>query len=435
MPSVKLTDKFVANLKVPKPAKGGPRQLRYFDAGIGQTGLALILLVSYGGKKSWFVGTYVDGIATRPDKETGERKTVKVRKLRTVKLGSYDDGMSLKAARDAARAYHADPKRFEQQATVGSFAEITEKWFKKHVVGGRLRSRYEIERQLKKYILPVWAAKPFLEIRRREVNNLLDVIAEQNGPAQADACLATIRLIMQWWQVQDDGYTSPIVKGMNRNKPQARERILNDAEIARLWRTCDESGSYGAFIKLALLTAQRREKVATMRWDDLIDGGGTWKIRSEEDEKNNAGTLKLPKLALDIIKAQPKVYGNPHVFPGIGDGPFANFAVEKARLDQILKAQEEGPMEPWVVHDLRRTARSLLSGLVSFDHAERVLGHAIKGVAKVYDRHAYVQEKAHALSKLAGLIDTIINPPTGNVIDMQSRKTRPKKRSMREAKR
>src|SRR6516165_10954933 len=197
MPTVKLTDKTVANLKVPKPAKGGPRQLRYFDKGIGQTGLALILLASYGGAKSWFAGVYDDGVATRKDKETGEPKTVKVKKLRTHKIGAYP-AMTLKAARDAARAYYDNPERFHQQAAVGSFGEIAEKWFRDHVVRGRLRSRYEIRRHLNKYILPVWGPKPFLEIRRRNVAELLDVIAKQNGPSMADACLADIRLIMQW---------------------------------------------------------------------------------------------------------------------------------------------------------------------------------------------------------------------------------------------
>jgi integrase len=412
MPTVKLTDKTVANLKVPKPEKGGPRQLRYFDKGIGQTGLALILLASYGGAKSWFAGVYDDGIATRKDKETGEPKTVKVKKLRTHKIGSYP-AMTLKQARDAARAYYDNPQRFHQQAAVGSFGEIAEKWFRDHVIRGRLRSRYEIRRQLDKYVLPIWGAKPFLEIRRRNVAELLDTIAEQNGPAQADACLANIRLIMQWWQARDDDYTSPIVKGMNKAKPQARERILNDNEIRRLWAACDESGSYGALVKLLLLTAQRREKVATMRQDDIV--GDQWIIRSEEREKNNAGTLKLPPLALEIIKAQPRILNNPYVFPGIGDGPFASFAEQKTRLDQKL-----GGMAPWVVHDLRRTARSLLTRLgVSHEHAEQVLGHMIKGVARTYNRHDYIAEKAHALSALAGLVERIVNGAPDNVVPMQ----------------
>jgi integrase len=428
MPTAKLTDKTIANLKVPNPEKGGPRQVRYFDKGVGQTGLALILLVSYGGAKSWFVGTYVDGIARRPDKATKEPTTVKVRKLRTHKLGTYPE-MKLKEARDEARRYFNAPERFRQQAQVGSFAEIAEKWFKERVVARRLRSRSEIRRQLDKYILPVWAAKPFLDIRRREVNNLLSVIAEQNGRAQADACLATIRLIMGWWQVQDDDYTSPIVKGMKRAAPQARDRSFNDNEIRRLWAACDQHGRFGAMLKVALLTGQRRDKLATMRWDDIVGDiasmrqddaiGDTWIIRTEEREKKNAKKLKLPPVALDIIKAQPPIHGNPYVFPGVAGGPFNNFAQAKVRLDQTLQAQPEGPMAPWVLHDLRRTSRTLMERAgVQPRISEKVLGHALQGVEKVYNQHDYFPEKADALHKLAGLVTLILNPPSDNVVPL-----------------
>jgi integrase len=64
----------------------------------------------------------------------------------------------------------------------------------------------------------------------------------------------------------------------------------------------------------------------------------------------------------------------------------------------------------WRLHDLRRTARSLMSRAgVSSDIAERVLGHVIPGVAGVYDRHNYVPEKRDALNTLSGLMLTIVN--------------------------
>jgi hypothetical protein len=77
-------------------------------------------------------------------------------------------------------------------------------------------------------------------------------------------------------------------------------------------------------------------------------------------------------------------------------------------------------MADWVLHDLRRTARSLMSRAGVLPHvSERVLGHAIPGVEGVYDRHSYDTEKAHALLQLAALVETIINPPSGNVVPMQ----------------
>jgi len=161
-------------------------------------------------------------------------------------------------------------------------------------------------------------------------------------------------------------------------------------------------------LKLLLLTAQRREKVASMKSSDVADG--VWTIASEEREKGNAGVLKLPQLALDIIAAQPRIAGNPYVF-GYRHGKwFTGWSHYKAQLDAKLK-----DMPHWTVHDLRRSARSLLAEMGVADNiAEQVLGHAIRGVHGIYNRHAYFEEKGEALKRLAALVETIINPPAGD---------------------
>jgi integrase len=79
--------------------------------------------------------------------------------------------------------------------------------------------------------------------------------------------------MMAWYQSRDENYTSPIVRGMRRTKPSRRERILSDEEMRAVWRACDEiNRTFGALIKVLLLTAQGREKVASMRWVDLKGG-------------------------------------------------------------------------------------------------------------------------------------------------------------------
>ena len=112
---------------------------------------------------------------------------------------------------------------------------------------------------------------------------------------------------------------------------------------------------------------------------------------------------------------------NPFVFVGRGKGSFSNFSKGKPVLDsRIKKAREEAmlsPMPQWQFHDLRRTARSLMSRAgVRSDVAERIMGHAIPGVEGVYDRHNYRDEKADALRRLAALIESIVNPPATNVV-------------------
>src|SRR5262249_15637847 len=146
-----------------------------------------------------------------------------------------------------------------------------------------------------------------------------------------------------------------------------------------------------------------------------------WTIRTEAREKGNAGVLKLPQMARDIIDAQSEIDGNPFVFAGSLQGrrlksgmkpteppAFNSFSEQKDELDAKLPPK----MPAWTLHDLRRTARSLFSRAgVNRDIAERTLGHVIPGVEGVYDRHSYTDEKANALEKLAKLLHGIVNPP------------------------
>jgi integrase len=389
MPSKSITDAFVRNVKFPR--KDDPHnQLTYIDT--LERGLALVLVVSYGGTRTFRVMTYVNG------------------KAQSTKLGTYPR-MTVKEARAKAREYWQDPAKFKAQAAVGSFKEIADTWFKRHVEANKLRSRPDIERILVKYVYPRWKDRPFLEIRRRDVNELLDHVSDNHGLAQADAVLAQIRGIMTWHQTRDENYVSPIVRGMRRNKNRkARDRILNDDEIRAVWKAAEDCGTFGAILKVALLTAQRRDKIATMKWSDVADG--IWTIAADDREKGTAGKIKLPNLALDIIEAQPRIAGNPYVFVGRGGGAFNSWAQRKKELDKKLP-----DIPAWVIHDLRRTARSLMSRAdVRPDIAERVLGHAIPGVEGVYDRHRYDEQKADALKRLAALIEKIINPPQGNVV-------------------
>ena len=148
---------------------------------------------------------------------------------------------------------------------------------------------------------------------------------------------------------------------------------------------------------------------------------GIWTIPTAPREKGTVGSVALPPMALHIITSQPQLGDNPYVFAGRGAGYFDSMSKPKRRLDAQLKN-----VQPWTIHDLRRTARSLMSRAgVSSEHAERVMGHVVGGVEGVYDRHRYDQEKATALVKLAALVDGIINQ-RDNVLTMTAKKKRRK---------
>lgn len=299
-----------------------------------------------------------------------------------------------------------------------TFGAVVASWRKRHVEANGLRSAREINRLLDIHVLPTWGDREFTSIRRSDITTLLDHVEDNHRARAADYVLNVVRSIMFWHAARRDDYSPPIVKGMKRQQVATRARILDDGEIRAVWQAAEsQPGAFAAIIRLCLLTAQRSRKVASMRWDDIEDG--VWSVPKEAREKDTGGALALPSAALAIIDAPPRFASSPYVFPARGrDGPFCGFGSTKAVLDAKLPEATAG----WTVHDLRRTSRSLLSRCgVSSEHSERVLGHAIAGVAGIYDRHQYFQEKRDALAKLAGLIDAIVNPHPAHVVPLKPR--------------
>jgi integrase len=397
MPKKRLTEEGVAKLKPPPPGK----QVDYFDAGMP----GLVLRVNYGGAKIWRALYYVKRL-----NKDGKRVTAPT----THKLGRYPH-LTVKTAREAARIFLRDPPKALAAADNGSFREVAENFIKRHVEANQLRTQAEIERCIAKYILPRWEHRPFREIKRGDVAALLDATEDAHGTRQADVVLAIISKLTNWYAARNDDYISPVVRGMHRTNgaERKRKRTLDDAEIRALWSI---EGQFADFAKVLLLTAQRKDKIATMKWDDL--SGDTWTIATSPREKGNPGVLRLPPMVMEIIERQPRRAENPYVFAGRGDSPLNGSGWHKRQLDAKLPA----PMPPWVLHDLRRSARSLLSRAgVRPDLAERVLGHVIAGVEGIYDRHDYTDEKADALRRLAAQVERIIDPLADTVVRFPER--------------
>src|SRR5262245_22600149 len=325
-------------------------------------------------------------------------------------------------AREAIRRIRDGLSAFEAPAAKPeTFETVAEQWLKRHVHAKKLRSEHEVRRLLRAHVYPRWGERAVLDIRRSDVAALLDEVEDDHGARQADCVLAIVRGIMNWFATRHDDYVPPIVRGMRRTVPKerARTRTLTDNEMRLIWKTAATNGTFGALVRLLLLTAQRRDKVVSMRWSD-ISVDGTWTIPAEAREKGSAGELVLPEMALNIICTQPHLGDNPYVLAGRGNSHINGYSKAKRQLDAKLPSAMPG----WVLHDLRRTARSLLSRAgVRPDIAERVLGHSLQGVEAVYDRHAYSAEKADALRRLAALIDSIVQPRE-NVVPLSKRAKR-----------
>jgi integrase len=317
-------------------------------------------------------------------------------------MGSYP-ATSLAAARRKAIEAKTEIAEGRNPGTgADTLKAICEEWLGRD--GSKLRSKDWYEKLLMRLVYPVLGARPITDIRRSEIVRMLDRIEDENGPVMADMTLATVRKIMNWHASRSDEFRSPIVRGMNRTKSaeRARKRILSDEEIRKVWNA---QGALGPMARFLLLTAARRTEAAEMTWAEIE--GTEWTLPAERNKTKLDLVRPLSAAAMAILAEQQKATG-PFVF-------------RKGSLSDLKRTFDKAcGVSGWTIHDLRRTARSLMSRAgVQSDHAERCLGHVIGGVRGVYDRHEYRDEKARAFEMLASQIERIINPPGANVVAMR----------------
>jgi integrase len=238
-------------------------------------------------------------------------------------------------------------------------------------------------------------------------------VSDNNGSPTAGLTFAYLSRVMNWHAGRDDDFRSPLVRGMGVHQSKARrDRVLSDEEIRPVWFAADQAGVFGQYVRFLLLTATRRNEAAHMVRAEVV--GDMWTIPAERMKAKAEHVVPLSAAALDVLAKRPN--NGEFIFTMDGLRPLGSFGHFKAKLDQAVTLSK-----PWTLHDLRRTARSLMSRAgVSADIAERCLAHVIGGVRGVYDRHAYLEEKRAAFEKLAAEIERIVAPQP-NVVTMGRR--------------
>jgi integrase len=288
------------------------------------------------------------------------------------------------------------------------------------------------------------AGRQIEDIKRSEINKLLDKVEDERGPHSAHQLLAFLSRLFTWYAARNDDFRSPIVRGMGRVKPRERagKRVLSDEEIRDVWKALDDGAKslpscYPAYVRPLLLTAVRRTEAARMAWPEIKQAhrddydGDVWTCPAARMKNKLDHTVPLMPAVRALVGERPKdAKARPCVFSTVGGlTPFSGYSKAKAALDrQIAKARKADarePMQPWRLHDLRRTAKTLMArGGVRPDISERVLSHVIPGVEGVYDCYEYLKEKGDALAKLAALVDRIVNPPADNVASLDEHRAK-----------
>ena len=365
-----LTDRFCDRAK----PEGKEPQTDYFDETV--PGLALRV----GKGKSWTLHYSRNGKRVR------------------LTFGTYPT-LSLAAARSRALEAKLDIEAGHDPRALQSdtLKAICEEYL--HRESG-LRTTAWRRQQLERLVYSKLGDRPIAEIKRSEIVRLLDQIEDGSGPVMADHILAIIRRVMNWHSSRSDEFRSPIVRRMQRSKAQPRSRILTDDELRIAWKVPSSIGSY---IRFVLLTSARRNEASEMTWSEIDNGD--WTLPAARNKTKVDLIRPLSKAALVELGARD-------------DGKVFRFDVRKA----FLKWKRNAGLPDVTIHDLRRTARSLMSRAgVNADIAERCLGHVIGGVRGIYDRHEYHREKAHAFEALASLILQIVEG-TAEVVPIKGRR-------------
>jgi integrase len=404
-----LTDKFVRSLK---PAAPGKRD-QFWDTIVPRFGVR----VTDKGAKSYVVYTRWPGTgkpARRAVGDTGQLSLAVARQRARAWLELVEQGTDPKAR-------EREPALEEQRRRQTTFTAVVEDWLREAVVGRNparptQRKGLEVQRDVRRELISAWGQRPITSITTLDVRTVIKSKAAA-APAQARNLLGYAKRLFNWAVAQHAyGITESPAERLRPKeivgKKVMRQRVLADAELRALWRAAATTRyPYGPLFQMLALTGQRKSEVAEARWQEFDLEKRLWTIPPERMKMDAPHVLPLANDVLAILKSLPRFKKGDYLFSTMfGAKPVNGFSKSKDRLDGAMRT-EMGELEPWTIHDIRRTMRTGLSALPIPDRVrELVIGHAQPGLHKVYDQHSYLDEKRRALELWAERLRTIVDP-------------------------
>ena len=346
------------------------------------------------------------------------------------------------AAKDEAERLAAEKARQEGEL---AFENVAALWLDhyENEKGRRPSSVKMAKLVVNRHLKPRLAGKPMPQIGRTELQTALDAIpAKQRGIRRAVFAYASV--LFGWAHKRGDIADNPLRAMAKPEAPMARDRILTDDELATVWKASPTLAlPFGAFFRLLILTGQRREEVSGMNWAELDRATGVWTIPASRAKNGVAHIVPLAPEAmaeLDALAEAEQIAAKEkdidparwpkagHVLSTTAGKSISGYSKAKAALDEAAtKASEGHALDAWRVHDLRRTLATGLQRLgVRFEVTEAVLNHlsrAKAGVAGIYQRHDWKDEKRSALEAWARHVAAILAPADGdNVVPIGAAK-------------
>jgi integrase len=387
IPRLRLTKSVIDDLPI------RPKDTVYWDAGLPGFGVK----VTPKGRKVFIVLYRLAGVGSRLRKYTVGpygRVTLPMARAQAQKIF---------AARLDGRDPAEEKKQSRRRLVVDRIDDLVERFIQEHVSQLRPGTRKKVTNQLRRDVIPYWGTKSIHEIKKRDVSDLVSLIAQRNAHASY-RLLKTLKTFFRWCLGRALIDFSP-AEGLASNYTQtSRDRVLTDQELAAvILATRQMPPPYGAVVEFLALTGQRREEVAQLKRDELDEKARTWTIPASRTKNKKAHIVHLSESAWTVI---PEISVSEYVFGTSRGKHFQAFAKAKRALDKICG------VTGWRLHDLRRTIFSGMARLgVPPRVADKILNHqagTISGVAAVYQRHDFLAERKEALDRWGAHVEQII---------------------------
>lgn len=320
------------------------------------------------------------------------------------------------AERDQADRLAGEQERARRDL---AFSRIADRWLS-HYDGDLARRKSSVDMArlvVRRYLLPVLGELPMPNIGRTDLQPILDAIpADKRGMRRAVFAYASVL----WGWAFRRGYveTNPLTAMEKPPAPAARERVLRDDELVLTWRAADAAHMiWATFFRLLILTGQRRSEVSGMRWEELDRKSAVWVIPTTRAKNGKAHLVPLSDAAvaqIDLAAGGPEWPQRGYVLTTTSRSAVSGISKAKAALDAVItRLNGDQTLEPWRLHDLRRTVATGLQRLgVRFEVTEAVLNHvsgAKGGVAGIYQRHDWADEKRSALDAWGAHMQALVS--------------------------
>jgi len=413
----RLANADLSNLRVPK----GALALEVRDTSCD--GLRLRVLPT--GKMTWSVVYRVAG--------KGEPTAAGTRKKgppTRVTLGStevkYNDARKRAVEIMELAAQGVDYAEQRKEATAGRSSRSVEALIDRFIDEyAKRKGREDLARiWLKKPELEKWHGKDLAEIARADIHLLLDRVAVERGKAAVIEMRKHLSKLFHWAIDRELIQSNPITR-LDRDEVYVeRERVLSLDELQRVWDAAGDMGyPFGPMYRMLILTGQRRAEIGEMErgWRKEV------KLDKDDEEavpavivppskhKSRRGhTFYLSPPAVAVLDSLPDLGGKFLFSSTGGKTPVSGYSKGKARLDRILKeraekeaaerGEEAQPMEPWTVHDIRRSVATRMAEMgIPGEHIEHVLGHSMEKLRRTYNKHTYAAEVREAMLRWGAL--------------------------------